>query len=395
MKFKNSLLFFFWGSLLLMAPSCVIDVPINGKVVDVVRIVDINDIPGVFDSTTYTMTKDKYLEILNSQPDEEVTVLHAVNGYEREITFPTILTLPDRYVMYYVSPNGLLKNDNLSFSTCYAISKDGLNWYKPDLGIVNYNGSTRNNIISNEFEGVSVTYNNGSFYLLSYITYEPIALYKSSDGKNFEKVQTFSIPYCCDTQNQIMWDNKNSQYKLYMRSWYDPKNKVNNHSDNLYRSVSFLENMNPEQISVPLSPNAFYGRWGKNNPPCLTTELPVVLKNKTTEIYDLYNPCVHKYGDSLYVAYPTVFHHTPDPLKGGSLYGDGYGNIGAFISDNGTDFEQQSLNYVDGNGKWIEMSIGHIETKDKLIHYYVRFDKTHGQQFQTKNEVIARVHYKK
>ena len=30
---------------------------------------------------------------------------------------------------------------------CYATSKDGIHWEKPDLGLVEYNGSQRNNIV--------------------------------------------------------------------------------------------------------------------------------------------------------------------------------------------------------------------------------------------------------
>ena len=30
---------------------------------------------------------------------------------------------------------------------CYATSKDGINWEKPDLGLIEYNGSKKNNIV--------------------------------------------------------------------------------------------------------------------------------------------------------------------------------------------------------------------------------------------------------
>ncbi len=30
---------------------------------------------------------------------------------------------------------------------CYAVSKDGVNWEKPDLGLVEFNGSKHNNIV--------------------------------------------------------------------------------------------------------------------------------------------------------------------------------------------------------------------------------------------------------
>ncbi len=40
----------------------------------------------------------------------------------------------------YVHPEG-------AYKACYAVSSDGLSWKKPDLGMVDFEGSTRNNII--------------------------------------------------------------------------------------------------------------------------------------------------------------------------------------------------------------------------------------------------------
>ena len=40
----------------------------------------------------------------------------------------------------YVHPEG-------AYRACYAVSSDGLSWKKPDLAMVDFEGSTRNNII--------------------------------------------------------------------------------------------------------------------------------------------------------------------------------------------------------------------------------------------------------
>lgn len=78
-----------------------------------------------------------------------------------EIIFPTILQVDDEYRMWY-SCSGDSSGDT---SPCYysggppidnrrrigyAISKDGFNWEKPILGLVEYNGSKENNLVDED-----------------------------------------------------------------------------------------------------------------------------------------------------------------------------------------------------------------------------------------------------
>lgn len=44
-------------------------------------------------------------------------------------------------------PHGGYEIPEGGYSACYAVSKDGLNWEKPVLGLVDYEGSTQNNIL--------------------------------------------------------------------------------------------------------------------------------------------------------------------------------------------------------------------------------------------------------
>ncbi|MDP6547154.1 MAG: hypothetical protein QGH60_24520, partial [Phycisphaerae bacterium] len=41
-------------------------------------------------------------------------------------------------------------------AVCYATSKDGIHWTKPELGIIDFQGSKKNNIVLEYFHGVSV-----------------------------------------------------------------------------------------------------------------------------------------------------------------------------------------------------------------------------------------------
>ena len=52
------------------------------------------------------------------------------------------------YRLYPVTPTGRYTDERRGPRlTCYAESKDGIHWEKPDLGIVEWQGSRRNNIL--------------------------------------------------------------------------------------------------------------------------------------------------------------------------------------------------------------------------------------------------------
>jgi hypothetical protein len=52
----------------------------------------------------------------------------------------TVLHIGDEYRMWYSGHDGHHRQ------VCYAVSKDGLKWEKPKLGLVNYHGNTENNL---------------------------------------------------------------------------------------------------------------------------------------------------------------------------------------------------------------------------------------------------------
>ena len=58
--------------------------------------------------------------------------------------------------MYYIARQFEMTDTTLDEPTgviCYAESHDGINWVRPDLGLVEYNGSSKNNIIFNTQDG--------------------------------------------------------------------------------------------------------------------------------------------------------------------------------------------------------------------------------------------------
>lgn len=342
---------------------------------------------------------DSIVMILVQEPDEVIEVLSCDKPYENRLDYATILFDGDKYVMYYraINPKSISHA-----SHCYATSLDGIHWTKPDLGLVEYDGDSHNNIISDAFMGISVEKANGGYFLLSDRKFfeerdtikcdKNLELYKSSNGTEFAKCDSFIVPFWCDSQNQILWDSYTQSFKLFLRSWYKSDNSHILYNHNFYyRSVSYVETQDPQHFTINDS-TPFYHR-GKDVPPSLNDEIPIIIKNESNEDYDIYNPSVHQYRPNLFVAYPTLYYHWPSKKKAGKIVNDGYGVIGFYVSENGKDFHLVDDRYIDSNQKWIEFAIGHIETETQFIHYYITFLGTHGTHSQ-RNSIIARIHNK-
>lgn len=345
----------------------------------------------------YCISNKRIIKLLQREPDEVVDVLMCDKKWEGKFDYATILKTDTCYVMYYRVRNSG-KYPYLSY--CRAVSKDGIHWDKPDVGKIEFAGSTANNIISNKVDGVCVEFVDGTYWLLSDRTYSSseqkrgLVLYKSNDGIIFEKYEKFNVPYFCDSQNGIIWDSTTKTFKLYLRSWYKSLKKdiEYHHTHGFYRSVSLFETPSLE-CTLPLGSSPLY-LTGKTEPPSINKELPVVIENRSEdEDFDIYGAYVHKYREDLYIAYPINYYHTDDIKRGGEFNNDGYATIGFWTSRDGRMFKEVKRDYMTDGGNWMEFCIGHIETDRMFIHYYITFNGTHAKQARN-NTIRARIHYK-
>ena len=117
-------------------------------------------------------------------------------------------------------------------SLCYAESNDGVNWIKPNLGIINWKGTKENNIIGHYLHGTSilldehednpekkykmftkVDYGNGIHYM---------AVAFSKDGLHFgDLIELCDFNPRGDTYNSIIFDDYLNKYILVTREWRD------------------------------------------------------------------------------------------------------------------------------------------------------------------------------
>ena len=83
---------------------------------------------------------------------KQAVAMEFLDDWDREATYFNTVKEDGFYRMYYMALNRLDKQGNFSNlgakSYVAAIeSKDGINWYKPNYGVVEYNGNKNNNII--------------------------------------------------------------------------------------------------------------------------------------------------------------------------------------------------------------------------------------------------------
>ncbi len=122
---------------------------------------------------------------------------------------------------------------------CYARSTDGIHWDKPNLGLVEFNGSRSNNIVVGRGAGgVEQVSSEGMVFYdptappeerFRYAVrlsdeYKHTVVFSSPDGIRWrlthKKVLTFTHPegrQHLDSQNVIFWDDRIGKYVAYMR----------------------------------------------------------------------------------------------------------------------------------------------------------------------------------
>ncbi|MCK5806204.1 MAG: hypothetical protein KAI66_25455, partial [Lentisphaeria bacterium] len=79
----------------------------------------------------------------------EVAVVHDTDWEGNTCGYHTVFQDGDLYRMYYRGAHVARHTTRQSHPqlTCYAESKDGIHWVKPDLGLFEFNGSKANNIV--------------------------------------------------------------------------------------------------------------------------------------------------------------------------------------------------------------------------------------------------------
>lgn len=151
-------------------------------------------------------------------------------------TMYSVIEVNGKYKMYYTTTI-----DTAHKYICYAESDNGEDWVRPNLGIIEYEGSKDNNIILDiptlverfeftNFDNLSVFYDTNpncpedERYKMTclWIGHAALIALFSTDGIHFTKSRVVTSKGAFDSQNRAFWSKEHGKYFAYFRGEHTP-----------------------------------------------------------------------------------------------------------------------------------------------------------------------------
>lgn len=272
-------------------------------------------------------------------------------------------------------------------NVAYAESIDGINWTKPDLGIVEYAGSKANNLVGlQSLEGTVYRDPRGTggeryVYVTSLHKGGGVFRFASPDGLRWKQDAEPLLPFECDSQNVAFWDAARNKYALYLRGW-GPKSPRDSR-----RKVVRLE---ADRLSqpLPLKPAgpAHNENGDRERQPWIDGEATTVLACDLDDPpgVDVYTNAIQPYplDPRWQVGFPAFFrHHSKSPHR----ISDGWTEVQFVGSRDGVRWHRYGREVYAGpglagpfSGSMIYMGIGLVVRGDEIWQYGTRYRTTHG-----------------
>ena len=179
---------------------------------------------------------------------QEITLTHDAPWEGSGTGYHSIFKDGDRFRMYYkgwqltVTPGKVNTTEHPMFC-CYAESKDGIHWTKPELGLHEFNGSKANNIVfvsekvgkAKSVPGEPAVFKDENpaappdarYKALMPGDYLPadkrrgLLAFKSADGLHWSPMSDTPIitDGAFDSQNLAFWDGERGEYRAYWRAF--------------------------------------------------------------------------------------------------------------------------------------------------------------------------------
>ena len=151
----------------------------------------------------------------------------------------TLLQDGDRYRMYYLG--GMWPWDPAQSRVCLAESSDGIHWIRPELGLIAFDGSTKNNILmSGEAANTFVPFIDTNPDCVPRERYKALAelseptkglyAYASADGIAWRHPSDSAVitQGYFDSMNVAFWDTVRSRYVEFHRDTRGPDDSIRN-----------------------------------------------------------------------------------------------------------------------------------------------------------------------
>jgi len=175
--------------------------------------------------------------VLHHPTPREVAIVHDQPWEGNGCCYVTVFKDGPLYRMYYRGAHGIYKPSGYEAThpevTCYAESQDGIRWTKPDLGLFEFNGSKRNNIILTSQVSKHAPHNFCPFIdarpgVPAEERYKALGgggdglhAFVSPDGIRWRKMtDKFVLTQgAFDSQNLAFWDTIHGEYRAYFRDF--------------------------------------------------------------------------------------------------------------------------------------------------------------------------------
>lgn len=206
-------------------------------------------------------------------------------------------------------------------NVAYAESADGVNWIKPNLGIVEYEGSKDNNLVGlSSLEGTVYRDERApAEQRYCYITHllekdGGMVRFHSPDGLRWTRDAEPLLKFGADSQAVTFWDERVGKYALYLRGWEQRADSC------LYRTVVRVDLPSLTSPIAVLPTEKSRRLWGKENPAVIDAEFSKVLATDEADSpnSDVYTISAQPYplDPRWYVGFPSFFQRIDSRKKG-------------------------------------------------------------------------------
>ena len=177
----------------------------------------------------YLIERRKGVELRLQKPvPRNVAIDHDVPWEGNTCCYHTVFQDGKLFRMYFRGSHYDLSGNSMGKQVvCYAESRDGVEWYRPELGLVNYQGSTRNNIIWDGMGSHNFTpFRDRNPDCVEGEEYKALAshgkglyAFKSCDGVHWSPISQKPVitEGAFDSQNLAFWDPLRECYVDYHR----------------------------------------------------------------------------------------------------------------------------------------------------------------------------------
>ncbi|NMA41982.1 MAG: hypothetical protein GX946_01220 [Oligosphaeraceae bacterium] len=312
-------------------------------------------------------------------------------GCRRELTKDErasldLLDVPQKFIADILCPT--------RYYLCYAVSRDGLTWEKPFLGIYEVDGNRNNNIVLGGRIGATVfidpTADAGARYKMIHggslrlphwmkaenrfirMAYTGIYGATSPDGIHWNCTPKPIIPWYTDTTNVCYWDDEIKKYVAYVRTdkdmiYENGKTVMLGTGHRTYRIVSRTESQDFENFPAPV--NVLEPR---------PDEVEDYFKGESCKRgLDFYNSAAIKYpyAPETYFLFPSYFNHESDNVE-----------IHIATSRDGNNYTRHDealiglRNFGELQARQLYMGVGMIEDGNRIHMYLMACNTGHDEE---------------